>query len=147
MKQLVMSSNSNPRSPLIAGSSKQPPHPSAHSISRQEVIYFIQLYITTTLLQHFLREEMHLAEQSRRQTLPNSDNDSTYYDEAEINKIVNRKIKLYRSFIKRQSHFFDNILYKRSTALEEYYNLEDLEERLNEVGRILNAHLTRMRES
>lgn len=145
MNQLNMSSNSNPRSPLIAGS-MQPPHPSAHSIKRQEVIYFIQLYITTTLRQHFLRVEMHLAQQFHRHTLLNSDNDSTY-DEAEINKIVNRKIKLYRSFIKRQSHFFDNILYKRSTNLEEYYNLEDLEDRLNEVGRVLNAHLTRMRDS
>jgi hypothetical protein len=47
----------------------------------------------------------------------------------------------YRSFIKKQAFFLENILHKRATSMEEYYNLEDLEDRLDEIGRILKRRM------
>lgn len=119
--------------------------PSAHSISRQEIVHYIRLYITAVLRQNFLREEM---EKEEKVHLRKTNDDSTDLphdafvpDMIQITQNVNRMIQSYRSFIKKQAFFFENILYKRAVSMEEYYNLEDLEDRLDEVGRILNRRM------
>jgi hypothetical protein len=121
-------------------------HPWVHSTSRQEVVYIIQLYITASLRHTFLSEQLRLAEQARgrngRSVNHNTNNDNTS-EMDKINKAVERRIQSKRFFIKRQSHFFDQILYKRADTLEEYYNIDNMGERLNEVGKVLNAHLMR----
>ena len=116
------------------------PHPSTHIITRQEIKYYIQLYIRASLRQTFLREEMEKAEQQQQVVVNNTE---YIQDLIQINKRVKQKIKLYRSFILRQAYFFENILYKRATTMEEYYNLEDLDSRLDEVGRILHRRMIR----
>jgi hypothetical protein len=118
--------------------------PSAHNISRQEIVHYIQLYITAVLRQNFLRGEMEKEENVHlRKTNDNSTepHDAFVPDMIQITQNVNRMIQSYRSFIKKQAFFFENILYKRAVSMEEYYNLEDLEDRLDEVGRILNRRM------
>lgn len=137
------------------GSSAVPlENPSNHSIKRQEIVYFIQLYITTVLRQTFIDEEIDKAERAHIQRMKdnsrgssNDDGNQFIPDMIQISKDANRKIKTYRSFIKRQSFFLDNILYKRATSMEEYCNIEDLEGRLDEIGRILNRRMMRVQET
>ena len=129
-----------------------PADPSTLNVTRREIIYLIQLYITAGLRQTFLREEIDKAELAHMQKLNNdstsNDIDNQFIpDMIQINKDANRKIKSYRSFIKKQSFFYDNILYKRAMIIEEYYNIEDLENRLDEVGRILNRRIMRVHEA
>jgi hypothetical protein len=125
-----------------------PLHPSTHDTNRQEIIYYIQLFITALLRQTFLREELDCAEHAHMQRMLNNSTDAEFIpDMRQITKVVNRRLKAHRRFVKRQSYFFENILYKRATTMEEYYNVEDLEDRLDEVGRILNARLTRAQDN
>lgn len=136
----------------IETSALPPADPSTHNVTRREIIYLIQLYITAGLRQTFLREEIDKAELAHMQKMNNdstsSDIDNQFIpDMIQINKDANRKIKSYRSFIKKQSFFYDNILYKRAMIMEEYYNIEDLENRLDEVGRILNRRIMRVHEA
>ena len=123
-------------SSITTNQSTTPPHPSTHTITRQEIKYYIQLYITAVIRQTLLHEEMEKMQQDVHNT-------ESLLDLIQINKTVNKKMKRHRSFIKRQAFFFEHILYKRATTMEEYYNLEDLDRRLDEVGRILNERRRR----
>ena len=119
-----------------------PPHPSAHETSRQEITYIVELYVRATLRQTFLREELVKAEQVHIQrTSGSSDNVEFMPDMEQIRQVVIDKVRAQRSWIKKQSRFFESLLYKRATTMKEYYNVEDLRDRLDEVGRQLSARM------
>ena len=60
------------------------------------------------------------------------------YDRNEVCLAINSKLKAHRSLIRRQTHKIDGILYNCATTIEEYCDLDDIEERVNEVVMCLN---------
>ena len=140
---LKMSSNSS-SSQTTLRSSLAPPNPSTHETSRQEITYIVELCIRATLRQTFLREELVKAEQVHiRRTSGTSNNIQFMPDMEQIRQVIIGKVRAQRSWIKRQARFFESLLYKRATTMKEYYNVEDLRDRLDEVGRLLNARISR----
>lgn len=136
-----MSSNSSSLQ-LMTRSSSVLPNPSTHDTSRQDITYIVELYVRATLRQTFLREQLVKAEQVHIQkTSGSSDNVEFMPDMEQINQVVISKVRAQRSWIKRQSRFFESLLYKRATTMKDYYNVEDLRDRLDEIGRLLNARM------
>lgn len=62
------------------------------------------------------------------------------YDRDELRRLINAKLRLQRSLIKRHAFYIDDVLYKSAVTVEEYSNLEDLEERVIEVMAMMNRH-------
>jgi hypothetical protein len=66
--------------PLTSSASVLPlVDPSTHSISRQDIVYYIRLYITAVLRQNFLQEEMRKGEQAHLQRI--NDESTNFHDE------------------------------------------------------------------
>lgn len=55
------------------------------------------------------------------------------YDRQEVRENINTKLRLIRSLIRRRAHYIDVALYQSAGTLEEYYNMNDLEERMYQV--------------
>jgi hypothetical protein len=55
------------------------------------------------------------------------------YDRDNLRCLINSKLRLHRSNIRRRAFHIDAILYSRATTMDEYCCLEDLEERVNMV--------------
>jgi hypothetical protein len=60
------------------------------------------------------------------------------YDRVELRNVINAKLRLNRSLIKRQAHYIDEALYRRAASMDDYYNLDDLGERMNDFFTTMN---------
>jgi hypothetical protein len=111
------------------------PDPSMHNITREEIRLTIQLQVMAVYRRHFLREEFDkiIARMQSTSECKGDSSNRLVYDRNEVREIVNSKLRSHRSLIRRQTHQIDGILYKCATTMEEYCDLDNLEERVNEV--------------
>jgi DNA repair ATPase RecN len=121
-------------------SSESPPDPSSHSITREEVRLTIQLHVLEVFRRHFVREEFDNIVQRMQHTSRDKGSNAIalVYDRDEVREVVNSKLRSHRSLIRRHAHQIDGILYKCATTMEEYCDLDNLAERVNEVVECMN---------
>ncbi|KAL7513209.1 hypothetical protein ACHAXN_010261 [Cyclotella atomus] len=113
---------------------------SMNQITREEIRLTIQLQIMAIYRRTFILEELNrMVEQSRGVGLDNAESDSgtsnwrLLYDRDNLVCLINRKLRLHRSVIRRHAYLIDDVLYSHATTMEEYCCLEDLEDRVNMV--------------
>jgi hypothetical protein len=113
---------------------------SMNQITREEIRLRIQLQIMARYRRTFILEELNrMVEQSRGVGLDNAESDSAtsnwrlLYDRDNLRCLINRKLRLHRSVIRRHANLIDDVLYSHATTMEEYCCLEDLEDRVNMV--------------
>ena len=115
-----------------------PPNQSLQSVpnvSREEIRLTIQLNVMAWYRHHFLRQE--LDKILKRMDLLSSNNSNTIplvYDRNQVSKSVNAKLRSHRSRIRQDAHHIDAMLYSLAPTIEEYSNLDDLEDRIELVA-------------
>ena len=94
----------------------------------------IQLHVMTRYRRYFLRQEldkilarMNLGSSTHRNAIP------LVYDRNQIGESVNAKLRSHRSHIRQHAHHIDAMLYSCAATIEEYSNLDDLEDRIKLV--------------
>ena len=114
-------------------------NPPVH-VTREEIRLTIHLHVMTLYRHYFLRQELDkiLNERLRLDSIRSNNSNGgppngLVYDRVQVSKSINAKLQSHRSPIRRNAHYIDNILYERAGTIAEYSNLNDLEERTNEV--------------
>jgi hypothetical protein len=119
-----------------------PIYPSLHNITREEIRLTIQLHLLEMYRRSFLRKEFDkMLEVSRMKSSEYGRSSGTgelVYDRVELRNVINAKLRLNRSLIKRQAHYIDEALYRRAASMDDYYNLDDLGERMNDFFTTMN---------
>ena len=109
-------------------------NPSDH-VTREEIRLTIHLHVMTLYRHYFLHQEL---EKMRLDSIRTSDSNGDLlgglvYDRIRISESINAKLQSHRSLIRKYAHYIDDMLYKHAGTIEDYSNLDDLEERANEV--------------
>jgi hypothetical protein len=104
----------------------------SHQITREEIRLTIQLQIMAMYRRTFILEEFNRVVEQSRVGLNDADS-RLLYDVDKLRCLVNSKLRLHRTVIRRRAYHIDNMLYSYAATMEEYCCLEDLEERVNMV--------------
>ena len=114
---------------------------SMNQITREEIRLTIQLQIMAMYRRTFILDEVNRMVEQSTVGLNNDEWDTGIgyvyrrlrYDRDNLRRLINSKLRLHRSIIRRHAYHIDDILYSRATTMEEYCCLDDLEERVNMV--------------
>ena len=117
-------------------SSNSAVHQLAPNFTRDEARLTVQWHLTRMHRRCFLHEEFEMI--LKRMELsgcagkrpPTSGID---YDRHKVRDNINTKLRLIRSLIRRNAHYIDGVLYQSAGTLEEYQNMNDIEERTYQV--------------
>ena len=113
--------------------SNQPLQSVAH-VPREEIRLTIQLHVMAWYRRHFLRQELDkILERMDLRSSTNRNTISLVYDRNQIGESVNAKLRSHRSHIRQHAHHIDAMLYSCAATIEEYSNLDDLEDRIKLV--------------
>lgn len=121
------------------------PLSTVNEITREEIRLTVQMHLMTIHRRRFLRQELDIIHEKMKlngsigRRPPTSGVD---YDRDEIRSNLNTKLRLHRSLIRRQAQYIDDMLYHSSSTLEEYHNLDDLEERMHHILDYLNCQIS-----
>ena len=103
-------------------------------VTREEIRLTVQLHVMAWYRLHFLRQE--LDKILERMDLGSSINRNTIllvYDRDQVGESLNAKLRSHRTLIRKEAHHIDAMLYSCAATIEEYSNLDDLEDRIKLV--------------